>query len=405
MQCVPPLACEPGFSRCGRDCVDLGHNETRCGSCDVSCQPDELCLSVCVTPASTPALCSNDASVRCEDDLFCNGTAACNPASNQALASGCVLAVAPCAAGLCDEAQNQCSSVPATGTSDAGVSCTALESPVALQNAPVDVVIAVDTSGSMAPYFCAVAASLSAFMDGLGPEMRAVTLYDMGALAGTSTTLCGAADPVANTAIAQDPTRYRHLMVTVDSFNGFSQLLTEHQNYGSFLRPNAATHFVMVTDDDNSTPAADFKTQMEALLGHAFVFHALVADGQNGCLGAQVGTQYLTLADLTGGKKLPICSAMPSTTGTELTASVRASSATSCRVTDVSASPELVQLLFKPGSGAQTQLPRATDAQGCATNLAWSYAGSTVTLCPAACPLARQGGQLVLGTGCAPLTL
>jgi hypothetical protein len=74
-------------------------------------------------------------------------------------------------------------------------------------------------------------------------------------------------------------------------------------------------------------------------------------------------------------------------------------------VTGGSTDPDRVQLLFQPSAGSKSQLPRVLDGPSCGANLAWYYEGTRAILCPAACTLARQGGQLSLGTGCAPLRL
>lgn len=65
----------------------------------------------------------------------------------------------------------------------------------------------------------------------------------------------------------------------------------------------------MVVSDDNSRPltGADFQSAMTSKLGHAFRFHAVVADGSTSCPGAAAGTEFLSLAAATGGEQTPVC--------------------------------------------------------------------------------------------------
>ena len=47
-------------------------------------------------------------------------------------------------------------------------------------------------------------------------------------------------------------------------------LLEEWPRYADFLRPEAALHFVIVTDDDSDLPAQDFKRELDRLLGRPY---------------------------------------------------------------------------------------------------------------------------------------
>jgi hypothetical protein len=38
--------CDADLTACGSSCVDLKHDPNHCGSCDTSCQSDEVCASV-----------------------------------------------------------------------------------------------------------------------------------------------------------------------------------------------------------------------------------------------------------------------------------------------------------------------------------------------------------------------
>ncbi len=115
-RCVKGLpvqfGCGDSESYCGEDCVDTSHNEANCGACGKACAAGQICLGASCRDTTDPSLCSNGQSQMypCEDALFCNGPASCNPDSNLADYSGCVRGPYPCAQGsTCDEATDTCS--------------------------------------------------------------------------------------------------------------------------------------------------------------------------------------------------------------------------------------------------------------------------------------------------------
>jgi hypothetical protein len=184
--------------------------------------------------------------------------------------------------------------------------CLALDGG-AVASASSDVVIVLDTSPSMSPIICNVAANLQTFAEHAGPDLRLVTLYEMGTLAPFALSLCGSDDPIGSNPLTADSERYMHVATPVDSTSALAVLLSSFSAYEGFLRPGVPTHFVVVTDDESALAASEFQAQMEGLLGHPFTFHAVVAEGENGCMGFGVGTQYLALADATDGERLSIC--------------------------------------------------------------------------------------------------
>ncbi len=101
------------------------------GPCiDRSCPAQQTCtVGSCVNDARDPAelpvytggrvpapdvpapVCANDG--ECEDGAYCNGTAACDPTSEDARADGCVPGTPPCMPPLgCDEATDACTDEP-----------------------------------------------------------------------------------------------------------------------------------------------------------------------------------------------------------------------------------------------------------------------------------------------------
>jgi hypothetical protein len=196
--------------------------------------------------------------------------------------------------------------------------------------------------------------------------------------------------------------------------------LSNFDSYKSFLRKDAPTHIIVVSDDEanpllGGMEPADFKTQMEAKLGHPFIFHAIVADGQNGCNGASVGTRYLTLADQTKGQKLPICTADWSGLFKKLESAVIESAPLPCdfEIPEAPAGqegdPNLVDVGFTPTGGQKSSFPKATDASACGDKIGWFYddnnAPTRIEFCPSACEKVKAGGKLGIAFGCAPPVL
>jgi hypothetical protein len=286
-----------------------------------------------------------------------------------------------------------------------------------LGRGPVDIIITMDTSLSMAPQVCNVSTNLTTFAAGVGDSSHVVSVYDMGVLGLATAGLCGNPDPLAATPLAMDATRYLHKAVNVDSWNALTQVNAQFDSYKDFLRPDAATHIIVVTDDQSDPLrggmlGADFKTAMEQKLGHPFFFHAIVADGQNGCLGSGLGTEYLSLADATGGEKLSICAPDWSVVFKELEAAVVSSAPIPCdfQIPELpqgeNLDPEAVQVVFAPPGQKEVQFPRADSKDKCGEQDAWHYDDPTkptrVELCPKACESVKQGGEVNVAFGCAP---
>jgi hypothetical protein len=293
-------------------------------------------------------------------------------------------------------------------------SCAAIEKEAELVRPPVDIVVALDTSGSMAPQVCNVSANLTKFADNVGATTRVAAVYEMGlALGGLTTLLCGVFDPLATTQLSMDPARYLHVAREVDSNDALSALIEQFPTYGKFLRPGSPTHFLVVSDDESRPmQAAPFKMQMEQLLGHPFYFHAIVADGQNLCIGAAVGTQYLMLADMTMGQKLSLCEQDWSVLFKKLEEAVAASAPLPCDF-DVPAPPTgqtfdkgAVSVVYTAPGGQAAPFPRALTEASCGDKQGWHYDNpdqpKRIQFCPAACTQVRTGGKISIAFGCAP---
>lgn len=295
---------------------------------------------------------------------------------------------------------------------DPGQQCGSIEQAAEVARAPVDIVIGLDSSGSMTAQICNVSKNLSSFADAVGKDTRVVATYQIGIdLIFQFVILCMKEDPLSGTTLAADTARYRRIDTRIDSTNALQVLLDRYDAYKDFLRPGSPTHFVVVSDDESQLPAASFKTQMEAKLGHPFYLHAIVAMG-NGCNGAAVGNQYLMLADQTGGKKLSICAQDWSALFKELESAVVASAPLACEFAippppaNTTLDPSKVSVVFTPNKGTKAAFPKAPNAAACGAKVGWHYDNEStptqVRFCPAACEQVKAGGKLALAFGCAP---
>jgi hypothetical protein len=69
--------------------------------------------------------------------------------------------------------------------------------------------------------------------------------------------------------------------------------------------------------------------------------------------------------------------------------------------------PEAVQVVFAPPGKAEMQFPRAASVDKCGDENAWHYDNpnkpTRVELCPTACETVKQGGEVSVAFGCAPV--
>ena len=297
--------------------------------------------------------------------------------------------------------------------------CAAISETAEPVQAPVDIVWIVDGSASMLDETLAVQENITQFANGI--SMAGIDAHVI-MLAGV--------DIAGPTPLGMDAKRYLHVPALVGSNDALVQLLTLYETYQSFLRPDAALHFVVVSDDESFLPAPDFKAQMEMQAKKKFIFHAIASESMGGlpCVGAcglplvcggfAPGVQYYTLADMTGGQKSSICTADWSKVFAPLAAAVIDSAPLPCAY-PIPAPPDgetldaqKVNLQFlAPGATQPELFPRAEGKDQCAENRAWFYDDaskpSTIEMCPSACTAIAGGGTVQIQLGCktVPLTV
>jgi hypothetical protein len=306
----------------------------------------------------------------------------------------------------------------ATDDNDAGKDdgCGAIRQMADAKPSPVDIVWVIDDSGSMADEQAAIQKNIASFAAAIG-----------GAGIDHHVVMVTKDDVAAGTPLGADTLHYRHVGQNIGSHDALEKLLASYPQYADFLRPTAALHFVIVTDDESRMKAADFKAQMEQTAGKKFIAHAIVSESVGGgaCLGAcgipllcgaaAPGLEYLALADATAGQKISICVSDWSTVFEPLKAAVIESAPLPCEYS-LPAAPAgsaldpgrvNVDVLFG-GSSAKT-LPRASGSDACASAEAWFYDDprkpTVIRMCPAACSSISGGGSIEITLGCETVSL
>jgi len=298
--------------------------------------------------------------------------------------------------------------------------------------AKVDIVWVIDASGSMWDETQRVAENINAFSNDIGAaaiDFRVVMIT--------------AFDPVPVDTPLPTSGNYLFVLGAVDSNNSLDVLRDLYDQYSSFLRPDAVTHLVVLTDDESSynqlaTPAersTAFQNDMQGLLGKSFYLHTISSEDVGGgvpCMGepetcpfglaipgvcgaAAPGTTYYQLADTTGGLSVSICTADWSEVFEPLKAAVISSVPLPCNFT-IPPPPgsevldtEKVNVEYIPPVGEEKVFPRVESLDSCGENLAWYYDNpntpTEVLLCEKACKAVAVGGTIDIAFGCDVIVL
>lgn len=314
---------------------------------------------------------------------------------------------------------------PTSPGADAGASggdpfeeCAAETTMAETELQPVDVIWIVDRSGSMDGEARIVQDNINDFAAAIGSSGIDYHVVMVSAMSFVSV------PPPLGT----DTERFRYVEEDVQSSDGLIDLVERFDAYGDFLRPDAATHFVAVTDDESERMSwTDFRSQMETLLGHPFTFHAIASPpgsthceppglcfiNDDGCSGpngdaADNGDEYWALADATGGQRLSICTEDWSALFSTLTEAIAVPMPLPCRFV-LPAPPEgmsldrmKVNVVYTPSTGGGEQvIPYVGDYAGC-SGQGWYYEGDDIVVCPATCTtlMGDDGGRVDIALGC-----
>jgi len=299
---------------------------------------------------------------------------------------------------------------------------------VAAQKRPVDIIWAVDTSGSMAEEIAQIKANINTqFADILAASGLDYQVI-MVAAKGTGTFQVCVAPPLGGFNCGANQPLYRPINQTVASTNSLSLLLSTYDNanlslnWRQYLRFDAVKVFVEVTDDNSSLAGTSFDTQLLAktplgMFGDAtnrnYIFHSIIGVTAGNptvrCPSAvNTGSQYQVLSNLTNGGMYPVCDADYSPIFNAIATGIAAGLA--CEFTMPTSSqgtvdPNNVSMTFTPSNGMGVTLPRVNDASQCAGD-AWYYDNNMMPtkliLCPSACTTVKAdpAGKINILLGC-----
>lgn len=167
-----------------------------------------------------------------------------------------------------------------------GGGCAKAASEATSKPQPADIIIAVDTSGSMDEEIGEVQANLNAFaslITSSGIDVHVILIADANICipAPLGSGQCSGADSSLPT--------FQHVVHTVASTDALDVIVATYPEWKDSLRPGALKNFLVVSDDNSATSAASFTSQLLALdppTFDGFFFHGIVSSNDgSGCFG------------------------------------------------------------------------------------------------------------------------
>lgn len=333
-----------------------------------------------------------------------------------------------------------------SGTLDPDASCAAVSATAEAQLQPADIVIAVDTSGSMDEEAAQVQKNLNDFasiITASGVDAHVILIADTSVCipAPLGTGNCGGGD--------EKLPNFRHVLQGVASTDALSLIVSTYPQWKSSLRPNASKTLAVVSDDNSAISAADFTNQLLALdppTFQGFKFDAIVAfempgplecigfgscpQGVSQCCGlldgiacgpytAEEGTIYKALVQQTGGVLGDLCIQDFGPVFKDMATGVIKDSKLGCdylippvpegQMFD----PSKVNVVYTPGSGGMAEpiLNVPGGAPDCTNKGGWYYDDPAnpkhILMCPDTCNVLQSDamGKVDLQFGCATQTV
>jgi len=330
--------------------------------------------------------------------------------------------------GLLDCADPDCAPEVRCGPFDGGMrtdrgfeECSGVDYGAETRNAPIDIIWVIDNSGSMSEEAEQIQLRLNSFVGAIG----AAGIDDYHVMLITTLGFVDVPEPLRS-----DTERFRFVDTNVQSTDSFQWALDRIPRNADFLRRDATTHFVFVTDDESDMADETFRDQMRTELGHPFTAHAVVSPPGSthtmppfpftfpGCSSpaggeaAANGDRYWNLALATGGLQLSICTTDWTSLFNQLLASVAVAMRIPCSfdipVPDEGTfQPNLVNLVYTPSStGVPVTIPRSSTGDCLGDGFTWVYddpiTPTAILLCTSACTTVDgdSGAAMRIQLGC-----
>jgi hypothetical protein len=327
-------------------------------------------------------------------------------------------------------------SIGSSGGSSSGTGTTTCAADVvAATRAEVDIIVVIDTSGSMSEETASVNSNINAFASSIGKsglDYRVIMIADKPppfVPPGFPIPGVCVPPPLGGAACADNAPLFHQIATTVDSNDSLQLILDQYSTYEPWLRPTAFKVFIEITDD-NSSPLqwTDFDTKIlaksSAHFGDAttrrYIFDSIcgwkkstpVLSATKCDSAVNTGDQYQQLSKLTGGIVDSVCetdySGVFSNIAKGLVTKLGCEFAVPKPKDGSPADPTKVVVNYTPGGGATKPLTQVTDASKCGTIPdAWYYdnpsAPTKILFCPTTCAGAGSdtNGKLEIALGCA----
>ena len=301
--------------------------------------------------------------------------------------------------------------------------------------AEVDIIVVIDTSGSMGEETNQVKANINTFAQKIGATGLDYTVVMLAEKPPNIPFPPGfplpgvcVPPPLAGAACADNPPTFHQVNEAVGSLDSLSLILSKFPTYMPWLRPTAFKVFIEVTDDNSTTIThQEFDQQLLALSSAQFgtaanrryIFNSIcgwkkgtpVLDAAKCSTSENIGEQYQHLSKLTGGIVDSVCetnySGVFDNIANGLVKKLGCEFAFPKNTTGQQTDPSSVAVNYTPGGGAKKTLTQVTDASKCATIPdAWYYDDNAnptkILFCPTTCTSAGAdtSGKLEVAVGC-----
>lgn len=323
---------------------------------------------------------------------------------------------------------------------DAG-SCRDITSESTVAPVPVDIIIAIDNSGSMSEEAAEVRRNINRFAEIIaasGLDYRVVLVSRPDGERGVCVPAPLGSGPPGCGSGAEG--RLLAVHVPVGSTNAPDLVLESYPDYRSFLREGSAKIFLWITDDESGNYSADDFRAALAALEPAGMFDQTIHNAIVGYYGdtawsdpgagtcdslADVGATYLRLANCLDDADAPIggcvaghqnrvCETDWTTIFEEIARGVVEGVPVACEFPIPEAPMGMmldldeIRLTYSAGDGSRTALTRASAAAACGAD-GWHFddaaSPASIVLCPELCAVvqADEAARIDIALGCFPV--
>lgn len=297
-----------------------------------------------------------------------------------------------------------------SGAVDTGSECAEVSEMAMVGKQPADIIVVIDNSGSMQFEANAVKQNMNSFSSQIFLANIEAHVVLISAYPDDDAGVC-IEPPLGSGGCPTDdnnPPTFTHIGDGVGSNNALEKIIQHWDSYKDVLRPTAAKHIIVVSDDDSDMSAATFTAMWTALDPNNadFTFHGIVAPedpilaclSQTSCcaISAAVGQEYMTLINQTGGVFGNLCDQQFQPIFDAVATQVVNEAEIACEFTipeppdGMAFDKDKVNVEFDTGIGATLEIGRVDNPAECANVTdGWYYDDyddpTTILLCPQTC--------------------